>query len=261
MRQTFFVALSCFLAFVIAQKSTLDINRDDTKITITNNAPSSDGARSIFKLTQCKDGFTSTIFYGPVEGFVETLTQEARLISSVVVVEAPTDNADEENTEQDRVELYNANLTFGRPPCIDTEETSEDPIRLEQGRSVIFGERLVLEPEENVGDMSGPVKLEREAEGESPALSADADSLKFNFDTEISTFQGNITVTSEDRVSKADELEFDEVNGIAIMKGSPATSTQGNDSVQGEVIKYFLNNNDVVVIGGISGEIEVELDE
>ncbi len=236
----------------------LDINRNDTQLTVSNLSLGSDGAKTYLSNRNCKEGFVSNIFYGPAEGFVETLSRDAKLISSVVIIETP-DNEDSENEE--RVELYNAqNLTFSRPRCIEEEERLDDPIRLEQGRTTILGESLILEPDNNVGDMKGPITLERAAEGESPSLSANSDELQFDFDTDLSTLSGNVTVTSEDRVSTADVLEYDEANGVAIMRGNPARSTQGEDFVEGTVIKYFLNNNDVMVIGGINGEIEVELD-
>ena len=259
--RTFSISL-VFLIFGVAQDfPSLDINRDDTRITVTNFAPGSQGARSVPRNPNCREGFNTAVFYGPVEGFVETISQDAKLLSSVVIIETPNPQEGEDNSEQDRVELFNANLTFGRPPCIETREDLDEPIRLEQGRTTIFGSSLILEPEENIGDMTGPIELNRAAQGDSPALSADADEMAFNFDTEISVLKGNITVTSEDRVSNADELEFDEANGVAIMRGNPARSTQGSDFVEGNVIKYFLNNNDVVVIGGISGEINVDLED
>lgn len=251
------------ILFIITRAQTsnapkLDIDRDDTQITVTNLSLGSEGAKTYLSNRNCKEGFKTSIFYGPVEGFVETLSEGAKLLSSMVVIETPdTETAD----NKDRVQLYNAsNVSFSRPRCIEEEERLDDPIRLEQGRTTILGESLVLEPDDNVGDMRGPITLERAAEGESPSLSAQSDELQFDFDTDLSTLSGNVTITSEDRVSTADVLEYDEANGVAIMRGNPARSTQGDDFVEGSVIRYFLNNNDVMVVGGINGEIEVDLD-
>ena len=237
---------------------TITIDRDDALIVIRNLTPNSDGGRTLPNLQRCNEEFNLGIYYGPAGDNVETTTDDTKIISQVVVTETPKN---EESGQQTRLEFYNETLTFGRPPCIESSEVVNENIRIEQGRSIILGSRLFLEADAEIGDMEGPISLERAAEGDSPALNAESDALQFNFDTEISTFSGNVKVTSEDRVSTADEFEFDEANGIALMRGSPARSTQGSDFVQGEVIKYFLNNNDVVVVGGISGEFDVNLDE
>ena len=96
--------------------------------------------------------------------------------------------------------------------------------------------------------LSGPVALERTAEGDSPALSVTADEgLTFDGDEDVSTFRGNVQTTSEGRVSSADTLEYNEAAGVAILRGSPARSQEGDDVVEGSVIEYDIDSNDVVV--------------
>ena len=73
--------------------------------------------------------------------------------------------------------------------------------------------------------------------------------------------RGSVVVTSEDRISEAEELEYDEENSIAIMTGSPAISRDAEGFVQGETIIYYLDSNDVVVKGDIAAEIEIDLGE
>lgn len=247
------------LALVLAQNNpTVSIKRDNTNIVITNLAPRSEGARTLPRNPNCKEGFDTGIFYGPVEGFVETLSQEAKLISTVVITEKPSGSNDSEEAE--RVELFNADVTFNRPGC--PEEITRNPdtnITLEQGRTTVTGKSMVLEPKENVGNMKGPVLLNRASAGDSPALEASSEELDFDFDTDTSVLKGNVTVSSEDRSSQADELEYDEANAIAIMRGSPAISTDSEGSVQGDIIIYYLDTNDVVVKGSLAGEINVDL--
>lgn len=253
--------LFLLLALVIAQNGnlpTVSIKRDDTDIVITNRDPSAD-ARSPLRNPNCKEGFRQSIFYGPNPGFVETITNETKLTSAIVIVDSPDT---EDNTNKDTLELFGGTLSFNRPRCPENIERSSEPsVTLEQGRTTAKGVRFFLDQGTNIGTMDGPVNLLRAAEGDSPGLSADAEKLEFNVDTDISTLSGNVTVTSEDRVSNADELEYDEKNGIAIMKGNPAKSTKGTDFVQGKLIKYYLNSNDVVVIGNIAGEIEIDTKE
>lgn len=249
------------LAFVFAQSSnlpTVSIKRDDTDIVITNRDPSAE-ARSPLRNPNCKEGFRQSIFYGPNPGFVETITEETKLTSAIVIVESPDT---ENNDNSDTLELFGGSLSFNRPRCPENIiRSTEASVSLEQGRTTATGVRFFLDQGTNIGTMDGPVTLERAAEGDSPGLSADANMLEFNVDTDISILSGNVTITSEDRVSSADELEYDEKNGIAVMRGNPAKSSKGTDFVQGNLIKYYLNTNDVVVIGNIEGEIEFDSNE
>jgi lipopolysaccharide export system protein LptA len=255
--------MAFMLAFVLAQSTlpTVSIKRDDTNIIITNRDPSIDAVSRLGN-KNCIEEKRLSVFYGPNSGFVETITNEAKLTSSIVFIEEP--NSDEKDEDKKTLEMFGGSLEFAdrraeKPLCPETiERSTEATVTLEQGRTTVKGVKFFLDEGTNIGTMDGPIDLQRQADGDSPSLNAKADKLDFNVDTDLSTLSGNVTVTSEDRVSTADELEFDEKNGIAIMKGSPARSTQGNDFVEGEVIKYFLNNNDVVVIGGIAGEIEVD---
>ncbi|MCA9839973.1 MAG: hypothetical protein KC422_23895 [Trueperaceae bacterium] len=248
-------------ALVFAQTSnlpTVSIKRDDTDIVITNRDPSAE-ARSPLRNPNCKEGIRMSIFYGPNPEFVETITEETTLTSAIVIVESPDETSE---SNKDTLELFGGTLSFNRPRCPETIERSEEAsVTLEQGRTTAKGVRFFLDQGTNIGTMDGPVNLVRAAEGDSPGLTADADSLEFDVDTDISTLSGNVTVNSEDRISTAEELEYDEKNGVAIMKGNPAKSTKGTDFVQGNLIKYYLNTNDVVVIGKISGEIEIDTNE
>lgn len=251
------------LPWVLAQTPsttlpTVSIQREDTDILITNRDPSID-ARSPLGNKNCKEGVRMSIFYGPNPGFVETITQETKLTSAIVIVEG---SADDQNSNNDTLELFGGTLTFNRPRCPETIERSEESsVTLEQGRTVVKGVRFFLDQGSNVGTMDGPIDLERASEGASAGLNAKADSLSFDVDSDVSTLFGNVMITSEDRVSSADELEFDEKKGIALMKGKPAKSTRGTDFVQGNLIKYYLDTNDVVVIGNIAGEITIEVSE
>ena len=107
--------------------------------------------------------------------------------------------------------------------------------------------------------MTGPVALERTAEGASPALSVTAtDGLTINADENVSTFRGGVQTTSEGRSSSADTLEYNEEAGIAILRGSPARSQEGDDVVEGSVIEYDINSNDVVVKEKVRGTFEYD---
>ena len=42
--------------------------------------------------------------------------------------------------------------------------------------------------------------------------------------------------------------------------GSPARSVKGNDVLEGSTLLYYLDSDDVVVIGNVSGELEFDLE-
>src|SRR5690606_14484384 len=105
------------------------------------------------------------------------------------------------------------------------------------------------------------VALTREpaSEGEAP-LTASAASMTFAVDEQRATLQGDVRVTSEERTTTGDALELDEEAGIAVLTGSPARSVRGSDTLEGARLLYYLDSDDVVVIGNVAGELEVEIE-
>ena len=68
-----------------------------------------------------------------------------------------------------------------------------------------------------------------------------------------------MTIESDGRTSKADEMDYDDANSIAVLRGNPATSEKDGELFQGKVITYFLDSNDVQVEGDIQGELELDI--
>ena len=151
-------------------------------------------------------------------------------------------------------------MTLDRPGCIDSEQRIEKPsVTMVQGRTTVRGTRFFLDQGSDTGTMDGPIELERAAAGDSPALTASADSMQFDTQTRHATLLGNVKVTSQDRVTTADSLQLDEAAGVALLAGSPARSTKGKDVLEGSRLRYYLNNNDVVVLGKVHGDLEVNI--
>jgi lipopolysaccharide export system protein LptA len=96
--------------------------------------------------------------------------------------------------------------------------------------------------------------------GDSEGLAATAAALEYDLDTERSTLTGGVRVVAGDRVSEAETLELDEEAGLATLTGNPARSQKGEDRIEGDTLLYYLDSNDVVVIGAVKGTLEVELD-
>ena len=65
---------------------------------------------------------------------------------------------------------------------------------------------------------------------------------------------------SEERTTTGETLELDEEAGTAVLTGSPARSVKGNDVLEGGRLLYYLDSDDVVVIGNVEGELEIDLE-
>ena len=166
----------------------------------------------------------------------------------------------ESPAENETIEMFGGSLSFSDTLCPENVERSTQPdVTIEQGRSTTKGTLLNYDNATGEGDLSGPVALERIAEGDSPALSVTAEGgLTFNDDEDVSTFRGGVQTTSEGRVSSADTLEYNEAAGVAILRGSPARSQEDDDVVEGSVIEYYLDSNDVVVKENVKGVFEYD---
>ena len=239
----------------------LTINREDATITITNFGLGSNGARNLLGRSGCEEGVSMNVLYGPPDEVEMVIDDETVLRSAMVIIRRPAGDG-EGATDQETVEMVDGDATFtDRPPCLAGVEEVEDPsVRLEQGRTTINAARFFLDREVDVAQLAGPISLERAAEGDSEALSASAEAMTYDLETDLSTLTGAVRVTSGERVSEAERLELDEEAGLATLTGSPARSVMGEDEIEGTTLLYYLDSNDVVVVGGVRGSLEVELD-
>lgn len=248
-------------AWALAQTvTTFTLKRDDTDLVVSNRALAADGARSIGNNVNCEEGVRMTIVYGPAPGRVETRVEDALLTSSLALIRAPRTQDDEE-AEQESLELLDATVEFNRPGCPETVTPSEAPlVTLLQGRTSVTGTRFFLDSGEDVGTLEGPVRLTRASEDSEQVLEATASSMAFAVGEQRATLSGAVVVTSDERTTTGDSLELDEAAGTAVLRGDPARSTKGNDVLQGGLLLYYLDSDDVVVIGNVSGEIEIDLE-
>jgi len=240
--------------------TTFSLVRDDTELLISNHALAADGARSIGNNVNCEEGQRLTIIYGPAPGRVETVVEDAVLTSSLAVIRTPREAGEGEGAET--LELTDAAVTFSRPGCIEESVAAAEPrVVLVQGRTTVQGTRFFLDQDEDVGVMDGPISLVRssEAVAEEP-LTATSASMSFAVGEQRATLTGAVIVTNQDRSTSGDTLELDEEAGTAIITGAPARSVKGADVLQGNRLLYYLDTDDVVVIGNVTGEIELELE-
>ncbi len=253
------VSLALAPAAAAQTESQVTLKRKDTDIVVTLKARYADGARFIGNNPNCQTGMRQTLLYGPDPGYVDTrVGSDTELRSNVAIVLTP-DGATA-GGEQQTLELYDGTVNLSRPGCIDSEQrATAASVTLVQGRTTVKGTRFFLDQGTDTGTMDGPITLDRAADGASPALTATADTMTFDTQTRHATLHGNVRVTSQDRVTTADTLELDEAAGLALMTGSPARSVKGNDVLQGTRLRYYLDTNDVVVLGDVHGELDVTL--
>lgn len=282
-------------AFALAQGlPTVTVERSDRSIVVEQRTTGAEGARTVLANRNCEEGVLTNLFFGPVPGYVVTRFDATELTSQLAIVRVPrpaTDGGDavaapdeaaavspeetadvapdtaaddvaNEPAADETIELLGGTATFDRPGCLEAvDPRGARAVELLQGRTTVRGARFFLDRGTDVATMDGPVALTRRAEGGGPALEATADALEFDVSDERATLTGAVTITSGDRVSTAGRLELDEVAGVAILTGSPAVSRRGPDEVRGDVLRYDLETDDVVVVGNVSASFEVDLGE
>jgi lipopolysaccharide export system protein LptA len=260
---------------------TLTLRRKDRDIVVRQTAPGNQGGKTFLAVDKCDDDradWISSTFFAPEPFLVETQVNEATLTSRIAASIQPPNVRNEAGDVIERggdkaiLELYGGTLEFieergdeKRGCPINVERSEEVDVTLKEGRTTITGVNFIYENDKGIGNMKGPITLDRVAEGDSPALNATSDTMEVNVDDDKTLLEGTVKVTSEDRVSEATTLEYDEEDGIAILRGDrdkniPAKSTKGSDVLQGYTIVYYLDTNDVVVQGDVQGDIEVDLE-
>ncbi len=260
------VAAVAVAAVALAQGlPTVTVERSDRTIVVEQRTTGAEGARTVLANRNCEEGVLTNLFFGPVPGYVVTRFDATELTSQLAIVRVPQPAAgddldDEPASDDETVELLGGTATFDRPGCLEAvDPEGARPVELLQGRTTVRGVRFFLDRGTDVATMDGPITLTRRAEGDGPALEATSDSLEFDVSDERATLSGAVTITSGDRVSTADRLELDEEAGVALLAGSPAISRRGSDEVRGDVLRYDLETDDVVVVGNVSATFEVDL--
>ena len=232
----------------------LTIDRNDSEIRVVQNGRSADGAEFIPSNPGCEEGNSLGVVYAPPPGFVETLVNDTRIVSTVALLRRP-DGAENEET----LELFDGSLELDPATlCPTNVQRSEEAVTVTEGRTTTTGRTFFYDNATGVGNMDGPINLERAQEDDSPALTASSRNLAFNVDNDLTTLQGNVEVESDGRTSRSQQLELDEETGFALLTGSPATSRDEEGVVSGERIEYDLDSNDVVVSG--EGNVRASLD-
>ncbi|MEZ4629387.1 MAG: hypothetical protein R2880_01470 [Deinococcales bacterium] len=226
--------------------ASLRIAREDKTIRVAqdSNATSASGAKFIPSNPNCEEGLKLGTIFAPAPYLVETLVNDTKILSNIALLRRPN-----ETQEQEKLELLPGSVSFDEEKLCPSDVTKELEalVTLIEGRTTIKGGDFRYDNATGIGTMQGPIQLQREATEDGTALSANAQSLSFDVDNDLTILEGEVSLEAEGRSSKADRVEFDEQAGIAILRGNPAESRKGDELVQGNVIEYFLDSNDVVV--------------
>ena len=257
------ILAACFaLSLALVQDSNLpffELTRDERVTTVQQTASDSEGgvfaSRTGCNEEREEDTFTTVFAPNPLK--VETQINDTLITSNIVLREQPP-------RDQDNATLHMAGgtLDFNEETfCPENiAEASEAEVKIETGRTTVLGVTFDYENATGIGTMTGPIDLDREAEGDSPALQANSEGLQYVEETDQITLTDDVRIESDGRVSEADLVEFDEENGIAVLRGN-VTSQKGEETLQGDEMTYFINSNEIRVEGNVAGTLEIDTGE
>ena len=243
-----------------ANLPSFELKRDDRPITVQQTATDAEGGISVTRGgSECRKNENLSFYYAPNPKRIDTKVDNTRIRSSIVLRTQPKEGGAD---AQDKAVLSFFGGSLGRneetlcPQNLKREKSEK--VTISEGRTTTEGTSLLYENSRGVGEMVGPVALERRASGDSPALTASSSRLSFNVDDDTQMLKGNVKVESDGRTSGAETLELDEEAGFAILRGNPAWSRNADGRVEGEEIAYDLDTNDVVVTSGVQGTFTLE---
>ena len=237
-------------------RSQITIDRNDKVIRVIQNSEGADGGEFLASNPGCDENADVGVVYAPAPGFVETLVNNTRITSTIALLTNPKDTEGEET-----LELFDGSLELDPDTlCPANIVRGEEKVTVTEGRTTTTGQTFLYNNANGIGEMAGPVDLQRAEEGASPALDARSSNLAFDVDNDLTTLQGNVVVESEGRTSRSERLDLNEEAGFAVLTGTPATSRTEEGEVRGELIEYDLNSNDVVVRGSGSVQASFNID-
>jgi lipopolysaccharide export system protein LptA len=234
--------------------SSLRIDRGERSILVHQYAPSTEGGRFILRNPGCEDGVRLSTVYAPEPYLVETLVGEMLMTSRVVFERQPP-----EGQERSTLHLLDASVEFDEARCPqDVQPTGEPNVTILEGNTTVRGGDFRYDNATGLGVMEGPVALARE--GEEP-LTARAERMEVSIDDDRTLLKGGVVVEQGERVSEAEEFEYDEAAAFAVLRGNeaaPARSREGEEVIAGQVIEYDLDSGDVVAVGGVRGSFQID---
>ena len=244
-----------------ANLPSFELTRGERPITVQQTALDEEGGINITRGgPDCREDKNISFFYAPDPKRIDTTVDNTRIRSSIVFRSQPKEGGAE---AQDRavLDFYGGSLEVNEETFCprDLRRDAAQEVVVTEGRSTVRGVSLRYENRNGLGEMDGPVDLERRAAEDSPALTGSADFLLLDTDNDLQTLRGGVEIESDGRTSEADSFVLDEEAGVAVLRGSPARSRDEEGEVTGSVIEYDLDTNDVVVTEGVEGTFTLDL--
>ncbi|GGJ21357.1 LptA/OstA family protein [Deinococcus roseus] len=244
-------------AAVLAQEEdtapTFTLERKDKVIIMSKRGPDESGL-AIF----CdQDPITKGIFYDPSEEAVVATIDDNR-------IKAPLAVMDKKEGGDGHLEMSSGKANEdddGDCPTLEPQSTAGG-LKITKGKTQLSGAKLVYDEKDGLANIDGPITFEREQKD--GKLTGTSEKLVVDVDKDTTVLKGNVKLTSGERTSSADEVEYSEKDNVAILKGTaqnPARSTKGKEELTAEVIRYNLDTNDVVATtknNSIKGKFEDE---
>lgn len=234
------------------------LTRIDRVIEVQQFAPQAEGGQFRTNVPECEADLRLSTIFAPSPYAVVTRIAETSIVSQVVLARRPP--REEGGEDRQTLEMFGGTLEVSDSFCPRNVQRSEQPdVFIVQGRTTVSGTELLYDNASGLANLSGPVDLQRSGQdGQSP-ITATSERLVFNVDTDMSTLEGTVEVISDKRTSHSDTLELNEADGVAVLHGSPARSTEGSNVLEGSTLLYYLDSDDVVVVGGVTGTLEIDL--
>lgn len=233
------------------------LTREQRVILVQQFAPQAEGGQFRTNVPNCEPDLRLSTVYAPRPFAVVTQVADTSIISQVVLARSP----EGDDAAGETLTMFGGSVAVDDRFCPGDEERSlAEDVYIVQGSTLVSGTELLYDNATGLADLTGPVRLLRQAQNEGPEITASSDALTYDVETELSTLTGDVIVRSAERTSYADSLVLDEEAGLAVLLGSPARSVQDEDEIRGNRLLYYLDTDDVVVEGAVSGTIELELD-
>jgi len=121
-------------------------------------------------------------------------------------------------------------------------------VEIVQGASQAFGQSLLYDNQKGLAYLKGPVDLQRS--GEHP-LQGSAQQLIYHLSTSELTLIGQVHLEQGGRVTQASSALLINQQNLAYLYGNPVTTKGQGEEVEGKVVRYNLDNGDVLVLEGV----------
>lgn len=233
------------------------LTREERVILVQQFAPQAEGGQFRTNVPNCEPDLRISTVYAPEPFAVVTQVADTSIISQVVLARSP----EGDETMGETLTMFGGSIAVDDRFCpTDATRSGAEDVYIVQGLTLVSGTELVYDNSTGLADLTGPVRLLRQAPDDGPEITASSGSLVYDVETELSTLTDDVIVRSAERTSYADSLVLDEEAGLAVLLGSPARSVHGEDEIRGNRLLYYLDTDDVVVEGAVSGTIELDLD-